>query len=369
MLEAHIVASLTPSCQHLILIGDHQQLRPNPTVYELAKTYNLDVSLFERLIRNGGAFSKLEIQHRMRPEISKLLVPHIYKGLEDHPSVFEYPVVRGVKANMFFIDHEKAENEVADGNSKVNDHEATFLVEVCRYLIKQDYRPTQITILTTYSGQLNAFKKKMPKQEFEGVRVSTVDNYQGEENDIILLSLVRSNSQGSIGFLSIDNRVCVVLSRARHALYCIGNFAQLCAKSVLWNAILGYVQKAGMLGSGLELQCQQHPDYSLAVSDSKAIRARFPEGGCTRPCTARLDCGHVCRRSCHSYDPRHTEYYCRQECGRARPECPLGHICKKKCSDSCGPCPEPLQALLPKCGHSQEGVGMILRRWSAWRSA
>ena len=305
MLEAHIVASLTPSCQHLILIGDHQQLRPNPTVYELAKTYNLDVSLFERLIRNGGAFSKLEIQLRMRPEISKLLVPHIYKGLEDHPSVFEYPVVRGAKANMFFIDHEKAENEVADGNSKVNDHEATFLVEVCRYLIKQDYRPTQITILTTYSGQLNAFKKKMPKQEFEGVRVSTVDNYQGEENDIILLSLVRSNSQGSIGFLSIDNRVCVVLSRARHALYCIGNFAQLCAKSVLWNAILGYVQKAGMLGSGLELQCQQHPDYSLAVSDSKAIRARFPEGGCTRPCTARLDCGHVCRRSCHSYDPRH----------------------------------------------------------------
>merc|ERR1719319_43912 len=208
VLEAHIVASLTPSCKHLILIGDHQQLRPNPTVYELAKTYNLDVSLFERLIRNGLAFSKLEIQHRMRPDISKLLVPHIYKELQDHPSVFEYPVVRGVKSNMFFIDHTKAENEVADGNSKVNEHEATFLVEVCRYLIKQDYKPTQITILTTYSGQLVAFKKKMPKLEFEGVRVSTVDNYQGEENDIILLSLVRSNSQGSIGFLGIDNRVC-----------------------------------------------------------------------------------------------------------------------------------------------------------------
>ena len=46
VLEAHIVASLTPSCKHLILIGDHQQLRPNPTVYELAKTYNLDVGTF-----------------------------------------------------------------------------------------------------------------------------------------------------------------------------------------------------------------------------------------------------------------------------------------------------------------------------------
>ena len=163
VLEAHIVASLTPSCQHLVLIGDHQQLRPNPTVYELARNYNLDVSLFERLIKNRIAFSKLEIQHRMRPEISKLLVPHIYSELEDHESVFRYPTIRGVQANMYFVDHNKLENEVSDGNSKVNDHEASFLVEFCRYLIKQEYKPSQITILTTYSGQLFAFKKKMPK--------------------------------------------------------------------------------------------------------------------------------------------------------------------------------------------------------------
>ena len=69
---------------------------------------------------------------------------------------------------MYFVDHNKLENEVSDGNSKVNDHEASFLVEFCRYLIKQEYKPSQITILTTYSGQLFAFKKKMPKEEFEG---------------------------------------------------------------------------------------------------------------------------------------------------------------------------------------------------------
>ena len=65
----------------------------------------------------------------------------------------------------------------------------------------------------------------------------SVDNYQGEENDIILLPLVHSNIQGSIGFLGIDNRVCVVLSRARHGLFCLGNFSQLCAKSVLWSKL------------------------------------------------------------------------------------------------------------------------------------
>ena len=47
VMESHIVTSLTPGCQHLILIGDHQQLRPNPTVYDLAKNFNPDVSLFE----------------------------------------------------------------------------------------------------------------------------------------------------------------------------------------------------------------------------------------------------------------------------------------------------------------------------------
>ena len=353
VLEAHIVASLTPSCQHLILIGDHQQLRPSPTVFELAKTYNLDVSLFERLIRNGVAFSKLEIQHRMRPEISKLLVPHIYKDLEDHESVTKYPSVCGAQANMYFIDHSKAENEVSDGHSKVNDHEASFLVELCRYLLKQGYQAQQVTVLTTYSGQLVAFKKKMPREEFEGVRVSTVDNYQGEENDIILLSLVRSNSQGSIGFLGIDNRVCVALSRARQALYCIGNFKQLCSKSHLWNRILTYVKRAGMLGDGLTLQCQKHPQYSKKVSNGKTIRVAFPEGGCTKPCSARLECGHVCQLSCHSWDPRHSQYKCRKQCGRVRPDCPDEHPCKKQCSSDCGPCPEQKDAELPRCGHVQ----------------
>lgn len=56
------------------------------------------------------------------------------------------------------------------------------------------------------------------------VRVTPIDNYQGEENDIIILSLVRSNEEGIVGFLKTDNRVCVALSRARNGLYVFGNF-------------------------------------------------------------------------------------------------------------------------------------------------
>ena len=62
---------------------------------------------------------------------------------------------------------------------------------------------------------MHLISRKMPRREFEGVRVSSVDNYQGEENDLILLSLVRSNNDNDIGFLKMNNRICVALSRAK----------------------------------------------------------------------------------------------------------------------------------------------------------
>ncbi len=83
LFEAHVVTCLTEYCQHLILIGDHQQLRPNPSVYNLSVKYSLDVSLLERMIEAGVPYNRLSVQHRMRPEISKMF-RHIYDGLEDH---------------------------------------------------------------------------------------------------------------------------------------------------------------------------------------------------------------------------------------------------------------------------------------------
>jgi len=68
-------------CEHLIMIGDHQQLRPNPTVYALARKYHLDISLFERMVKNDLHCDQLTIQHRMRPEIAKLIVPHVYRSV------------------------------------------------------------------------------------------------------------------------------------------------------------------------------------------------------------------------------------------------------------------------------------------------
>jgi hypothetical protein len=88
VLESHIVTALTGSTKQLILIGDHQQLRPGTAVYRLATHYNLDVSLFERLVKNQVEHVTLMRQRRMRPAISKLISP-IYPKLCDHPDVLK----------------------------------------------------------------------------------------------------------------------------------------------------------------------------------------------------------------------------------------------------------------------------------------
>jgi superfamily I DNA and/or RNA helicase len=73
--------------------------------------------------------------------------------------------------------------------------------------------------------------------QIRDVRITPVDNFQGEENRIILLSLVRSNQEQKIGFLSTENRVCVALSRAKEGLYIVGNMDNLVNSSTIWPKI------------------------------------------------------------------------------------------------------------------------------------
>jgi len=100
VLEAHVVTTLSAQCQHLILIGDHQQLRPSPNVHELAERYQLKYSLFERLIINQLEHETLERQHRMRPEIADFL-RIIYPALSDHHSVQVSTTLLSRKESLF----------------------------------------------------------------------------------------------------------------------------------------------------------------------------------------------------------------------------------------------------------------------------
>lgn len=148
VLEPHVLTSLTEDkdgseeTKHLILIGDHMQLRPKLESYSLTRIsgngFDFDVSLFERLIRSGFDSVALGVQHRMRPCFADIIRRQTYPSLKDHPSVETFPDVRGVQDNLLFIDHTNLENGADDhATTKSNTFEAQFCVEIVRYLLLQ----------------------------------------------------------------------------------------------------------------------------------------------------------------------------------------------------------------------------------------
>ncbi|ESO06284.1 hypothetical protein HELRODRAFT_65033 [Helobdella robusta] len=350
VLEAHITSNLTSGCEHLILIGDHKQLRPNPNVFKLAVEYNLDVSLFERLIMNDIPYITLKKQHRMRPQIADM-ARIIYPDLEDDVSVLSYENVKGIASNVFLINHSNPEQTDTELASVSNQFEAEYLSKLCRYLLQQGYLPSQITVLTPYSGQMFCLRKCMPKRFFNGITICPIDNYQGEENDIILLSMVRSNANDVIGFLKDNNRICVALTRAKKGLYVIGNFDMLRRKSELWAKLLQVATRYDppFYGNTLLLLCENHPNKSKTEINCLKDFNKVPEGGCLIPCNFRLQCGHVCTRLCHVFDKDHKTFKCTKPC--AKIICTNNHVCPKNCWETCGKCLILVEKQLATCNH------------------
>jgi len=98
--------------QYWFFTGDHKQLKPSVATHEMSVNYHLDCSLFERMINNNMYCPILKVQHRMRPEISSLVMP-IYKKLQNHRSVESYESIRGVLKDVYFVDHTNHESSVS----------------------------------------------------------------------------------------------------------------------------------------------------------------------------------------------------------------------------------------------------------------
>ncbi|KAI8798619.1 NFX1-type zinc finger-containing protein 1 [Biomphalaria glabrata] len=359
--EGHVITSLTDQCQHVILIGDHKQLRPNPSVYKLKEKYGIDISLFERLVINDFPYDCLKYQHRMRPEISRLLkVPELYPELEDHEIVKHYPNIRGVNGNIRFIQHYQVDQREAETKTFSNYFEAQFLVGLSEYLIKQGYTSKQITILSPYAGQVHLIKtlcetlprsQDVSKKMLKGLKISSVDNYQGEENDIILLSLVRSNEENDIGFLKTNNRICVALSRAKMGLYVIGNFHGISQSSPLMDTIINVAKTCEYIKESLSLSCPFHKLGETIIREFNDFK-KVPEGGCNKPCGIRLECGHSCKRICHTDDIEHQDAVCTEpcqyRCETCHSFCHGDHQCGMHTN-----CKNLVEKIVPACGHKQ----------------
>ena len=166
ILESHVLTALGHKTEQLILIGDHKQLRPkahHDLSVEKGEGYDLNRSMFERLIRKGYPHEILLQQHRMRPEISALVRHLTYPDLTDAPSTESRPDLRGFQDNLIFLNHEQPEDEVRDvaelrdensTSSKRNDFEAKMTLRCVRYLGQQGYKTDDIVVLTPYVAQL-----------------------------------------------------------------------------------------------------------------------------------------------------------------------------------------------------------------------
>lgn len=194
ILEAHILSVLSPSTQHLILIGDHKQLRPRINKYNLSsntpigKKYSLDISLFERIAtstKNSLPMSELKTQRRMRSSISELIRWPLYPDLIDGDDVHHYPSVRGMAENLFFMNHHHAEdvNNKNGVQSYSNAFEVSMVNAFAKYLVKNGYgEPGEIAIVTPYLAQLSKLRTAF-KGSFKLV-INERDQEQLEQYDL-----------------------------------------------------------------------------------------------------------------------------------------------------------------------------------------
>ncbi|KAF5570747.1 NFX1-type zinc finger-containing protein [Fusarium phyllophilum] len=320
--EPHLISSLIPGIEHLIQIGDHKQLRPKINNHNLGreisgKKWQLDRSQFERRAEGEDGLSpipvaQLNVQRRMRPEISQL-ISTVYPKLQDHPSVLSYPDVVGMRHNVFWLDHNEPEAQPSEGphaSSYCNMWEVKIATALVRHLVRQgEYEPKDIALLTPYTGQLCALGHALGKEieisvesedsqdsdqesECEGdtkdqkpmrkrplssaVRLATVDNFQGEEAKVVIISLVRSNPRHKLGFLRTSNRINVLLSRAKHGMYLIGD-VNTYRQVPMWDDVYHKLSGAATVGTKLELCCPRHTDSILLCSKPGHFNIMSPE--------------------------------------------------------------------------------------------
>ena len=114
----------------------------------------------------------------------------------------------------------------------------------------------------------------------------TIDNYQGEESDIVIASLTRSNPDREIGFMASPERLNVLLSRARDGLIIIGNthtFTKARRGGQIWTSLIEILKENGNIYDGLPVVCDRHPDRRTLLKTPDDFDKDCPDGGCNLP--------------------------------------------------------------------------------------
>lgn len=239
----------------LILAGDYFQLPPTVISPEAAAR-GFNVSLLEQLVADGQYETlarRLVVQYRMNNEIMRFSSRELYDDslsadasvalhrLVDLPGVSENDLT---KTPVHFIDTAGAnydESLDADGESHLNIPEADLVLLKVQALLDAGVAAKDIAVITPYAAQVKYLRERMRSLDVE---IDTVDGFQGREKEAVVVSLVRSNRDGEIGFLADVRRMNVALTRARRKLIVIGDSATVTSHP-FYQRMVSYFEEIG----------------------------------------------------------------------------------------------------------------------------
>lgn len=251
--------ALEPACWiairragRVVLAGDHQQLPPTIKCID-AMREGLGMTLMERIVENQpSCVTLLGVQYRMNDAIMKFSSEWFYDGKLRSDDSVRHRSVLDYETPIVWVNSEEPEQFVGESHGRINKAEADLLllhlqgyinkVGINRFIEEN----IDVGIISPYRVQTHYIRKKIAQsEELRRVRhlisVNTVDGFQGQERDIIFISLVRSNEHGQIGFLSDLRRMNVAMTRARMKLVIFGN-AQTLSHSKFYEKLISYIE-------------------------------------------------------------------------------------------------------------------------------
>jgi ATP-dependent RNA/DNA helicase IGHMBP2 len=236
-----------------VLAGDHRQLPPT-VVSAAAADGGLGVSLFERLAAAHGerAMVTLAEQRRMSEAIMAFPSRAVYEGrLRAHPSVAHWRVD---DEPFLFVDtagtgFEEGAPEGSD--SRHNEGEAELVAREVERVLAIGVAPGEVAVISPYDAQVQRLRQILAAHVEAGLEVDTVDGFQGREKDAVVVSLVRSNDAGEVGFLADVRRMNVAITRARKKLVVVGDSATV-ARHPFYEAFVRHAQETGAWRSAFE---------------------------------------------------------------------------------------------------------------------
>ncbi|MEA2638442.1 MAG: ATP-dependent helicase [Chloroflexota bacterium] len=258
----------------LALVGDHKQLPPveDDALYGIVESDPaledlVNRSLFEQCWDGGlpaDAQCLLTIQHRMHPDIAAYVSAASYDNqLENAPEVeaYEYITRKPFPVALHFVDTEGmrgGRERRGPGGALRNEAEVRVAAQVVRLLDERAPRELSMAVIAMYAEQVERLRQALGRRKFKRtVKIDTVDSFEGREEDIVVISLVRSNERGRIGFLRVPNRLNVAISRAKRLVACIGDSATLrSGDESMYGALVEAARSTGGWLSALELVSQ-----------------------------------------------------------------------------------------------------------------